>query len=139
MLSAREPPAGTGNLPLLVYAFEDFEFDEGRWELRKGGVPLEVPPKVMQTLAMLIRHRDRVVPNEELLGTLWYQVAVTEASLLKSIRMARKVLGDDGESQRFIRTTRGRGYRFIPPVRETRASEASHEVPGGRREPPREP
>lgn len=106
----------------LVFAFGEFELDESRWELRHRGAVLDVPPKVMKTLALLVRNRDRVVSNEELLGTLWCDVTVTEASLLKSIRIARKVLGDDGDSQRYIRNTRGRGYRFVADVRVVRES-----------------
>ena len=45
---------------------------------------------VLDQVLDLLRQRERVVPNEELLGTLWYGVAVTEASLLKAIRIARK-------------------------------------------------
>src|SRR6185436_11143182 len=29
------------------------------------------------------------------------------------IKAVRRALGDDGESQRFIRTVRGRGYQFV--------------------------
>ena len=29
------------------------------------------------------------------------------------IKTARRALGDDGESQRYIRTVRGRGYQFV--------------------------
>lgn len=117
--SSRPPPppdASSG----VTFAFGDFEFDEERWELRRAGAAVDVPPKAMQTIGMLLRNRDRVVSNEELLGTLWFDVAVTEASLLKAIRIARKVLGDDGDAQRIIRTKRGRGYRFVADVRETR-------------------
>lgn len=99
-------------------AFGDFEFDEERWELRQAGVAVAVPPKVMQTLGILLRNRDRLVTNEELFAALWPDVVVTEASLAKSIRIARRVLGDDGNAQTFIKTTRGRGYRFVAPVRE---------------------
>jgi DNA-binding winged helix-turn-helix (wHTH) protein len=103
---------------LGTFAFGDFEFDEERWELRRCGSAVAVPPKVMQTIGILLRNRDRLVTNEELFTALWPDVIVTEASLAKSIRIARQVLGDDGAAQRFIKTTRGRGYRFVADVRE---------------------
>jgi DNA-binding winged helix-turn-helix (wHTH) protein/tetratricopeptide (TPR) repeat protein len=123
----------------MIYLFGEFELDEERWELRRQGAVVEVPPKVMQTLSFLLRHRERVVSKDELVAELWPNVSVTEASLMKSIRIARQVLGDDGDSQRFIKTIRGRGYRFVAG---TRAQEqgamqpAPTLVPVRRSEPP---
>jgi DNA-binding winged helix-turn-helix (wHTH) protein len=37
---------------------------------------------------------------------------VTEAALTSPIKQVRRALGDDGETQRLIRTVHGRGYRF---------------------------
>lgn len=72
----------------------------------------------MQLLGLLLRHRDRLVPTEELVATLWPNVRVTSASLTKTVRLARKILGDDGDCQRWIKTVRGRGYRFVGAVSE---------------------
>src|SRR6476620_1225113 len=90
----------------MTYRFGDFELDEDRWELRRAGCVVEVPPKVMETLAYLLRHRERVVQKEELFTELWPGVSVTEASLMKSISIARQILGDDGDVQRVIKTVR---------------------------------
>ncbi|HEX4340618.1 MAG TPA: AAA family ATPase [Polyangiaceae bacterium] len=100
----------------MIYEFGDFELDEERWELRQRGRVVEVPPKAMETLAFLVRHRERVVQKEELFAELWPGVSVTDASLMKSIRITRQILGDDGDAQRVIKTVRGRGYRFVAPV-----------------------
>src|SRR6188474_2738533 len=88
----------------MIYTFGEFELDEERWELRQRGSVAEVPPKVMQTLSFLLRHRERVVSKDELVAELWPNVSVTEASLMKAIRIARQVLGDDGDAQNFIKT-----------------------------------
>jgi predicted ATPase/DNA-binding winged helix-turn-helix (wHTH) protein len=100
----------------MIYKFGDFELDEERWELRRRGRVVEVPPKVMEALAFLVRYRQRVVQKEEILSALWPHVSVTDASLMKAIRIARQLLGDDGDAQRVIKTVRGRGYRFVAPV-----------------------
>jgi DNA-binding winged helix-turn-helix (wHTH) protein/tetratricopeptide (TPR) repeat protein len=100
----------------MIHRFGDFELDEERWELRHRGSSVEVPPKVMETLSFLVRHRQRVVQKEELFAELWPNINVTDASLMKSIRIARQILGDDGDAQRVIKTIRGRGYRFVAPV-----------------------
>jgi pimeloyl-ACP methyl ester carboxylesterase len=44
---------------------------------------------------------------------VWGGRFVGEAALTSRIKAARRALGDDGESQRFIRTVRGRGYQFV--------------------------
>ena len=127
----------------MTYKFGDFELDEERWELRRRGRVVEVPPKVMETLAFLVRHRQRVVQKEELLAELWPDVSVTDASLMKAIRIVRRILDDDGDAQRVIKTVRGRGYRFVAPVqtKEQAVARPPSAAPVQRSEPspPREP
>jgi DNA-binding winged helix-turn-helix (wHTH) protein len=98
--------------------FEDCEVDLARQELRRGGDAVEVQPKVFALLAELLRQRERVVGKAELRAALWPGEAVTEASLTSAVRALREALGDDGGSQRAIRTFRGRGYRFVAQVEE---------------------
>lgn len=78
---------------------------------------------MFDVLAVLIRERDRVVAKGELLDTVWGSRFVTESALTSRIKAARQAVGDDGRSQRFIRTVHGRGYQFIAPVREVPQAE----------------
>ena len=110
----------------MIYTFGDFELDDQRWELTQRGSVVEVPPKVMQTLSFLLQNRERVVSKDELVAELWPDVSVTDASLMKAVRLARLALGDDGDAQNFIKTVRGRGYRFVA---ETQLVERAVEVP----------
>ena len=57
-----------------------------------------------------------MVTKEELFDTVWGGRFVGEAALTTRIKAARRALGDDGESQRYIRTVRGRGYQFVGDV-----------------------
>ncbi|HVW23730.1 MAG TPA: AAA family ATPase [Polyangiaceae bacterium] len=122
----------------MNYRFGDFELDEKCWELKRAGRVVEVPPKVMETISFLVRHRERVVQKEELFAELWPGVSVTEASLMKSIRIARQILGDDGDAQRVIKTVRGRGYRFVAEVHPDEPAPAVRPAADGvrRSEPP---
>jgi DNA-binding winged helix-turn-helix (wHTH) protein len=101
-----------------VYTFGEFELDLPLYELRRAGEPCPLEPQVFDVLAYLVRHYDRLVSKDELLDAIWGHRYVTEASLNSRIMAARKVLGDTGQQQRFIRTIRGRGYRFIAAVIE---------------------
>jgi DNA-binding winged helix-turn-helix (wHTH) protein len=58
------------------------------------------------------------VPKEELLDTVWGNRFVSESALTSRVKAARQAIGDDGRSQRFIRTARGRGYQFAASVEE---------------------
>ena len=55
--------------------------------------------------------------KEELLDTVWGTRFVSESSLTSRIKVARRVLGDDGRTQRIIQTVHGRGYRLVAQIR----------------------
>ena len=114
----------------MIYAFAEFEFDEARGELRRAGAPLPLEPKPFAVLRHLIRHRKRVVSKPELLQRVWPDLAVADSSLSSAIRSVRRALRDSGAKQRFIRTFRGRGFRFVAPVREM-STEATPESADG--------
>ncbi|MEO7644143.1 MAG: winged helix-turn-helix domain-containing protein [Burkholderiaceae bacterium] len=67
-------------------------------------------------LAYLVQHRDRIVPRQELLDSLWRGKVVSESALSSCVKAARHAIGDNGEDQRCIATIQGRGYRFIASV-----------------------
>jgi pimeloyl-ACP methyl ester carboxylesterase/DNA-binding winged helix-turn-helix (wHTH) protein len=102
----------------MRYLLEDCELDTDVFELRRAGEPVKVEPQVFDVLVHLVRHRDRVVPKEELLDEVWGDRFVSESALTSRIKAARQALGDDGQAQRCIRTVHGRGYRFVAPVDE---------------------
>jgi len=58
------------------------------------------------------------VTKEELLDEIWGDRFVSESALTSRLKAARRVVGDDGQAQRLIRTVHGRGYRFVAPVEE---------------------
>jgi pimeloyl-ACP methyl ester carboxylesterase/DNA-binding winged helix-turn-helix (wHTH) protein len=103
------------------YEFGDCQVDLARLELRRAGSRVHVEPQVFDVLAHLIRHRDRVVTKGELLDTVWGDRFVSESALTSRIRAARSAVGDDGGTQRVIRTAHGRGYRFVADIIESPA------------------
>ena len=102
----------------MIFVFGDCELDLDRFELRRAGRLRPVEPQVFDLLAVLIRERHRVVSKEELLDTVWGNRFVSESALTSRVKAARQAIGDDGRSQRLIRTARGRGYQFAAPVDE---------------------
>lgn len=104
----------------MIYAFADFELDTGRAELRENGKALPVEPQVFALVAYLLEHRERLVSRDELFEKLWAGRVVSDSALASRIKSARQVLGDDGRSQRFIRTVHGKGLRFVADAQAIR-------------------
>lgn len=96
-----------------AWRFDDFVLDTARYELRHGNDVVRVEPQVFDVMTQLVSNHDRFVTKEELFDTVWGGRFVGEAALTSRIKAARRALGDDGESQRLIRTIRGRGYQFV--------------------------
>jgi len=96
-----------------TFAFDVFELDTARFELRCNGQVQEVQPKVLRLLAYLLKHRERAVPGEELLRELWPEATVTTGSVKRAVLGARQALGDKSEGGSSIRTVRGLGYQFV--------------------------
>ena len=80
----------------MIYAFDDFEVDTARFELRRGGELCHVEPQVFDVLRYLVEHRDRVVAKEELLDNVWGDRFVSESALTSRIKAARQAVGDNG-------------------------------------------
>ena len=107
-----------------MFRFGEFELDLDRYELRRGGEAVKAEPRVLEVLNYLIERRDRVVPKEELLDTLWADVHVSDSALTTAIRDARRALSDSPTDPRWIRTIYGRGFRFVGQVDDKAAAPA---------------
>lgn len=118
----------------VVVEFDGFEVDVDRFELRRHGQPIGLEPQVFEVLAYLVANSGRVVPKTELLDEVWGSRFVSESALTTRIKTVRRVLGDDGRTQRYVRTVHGRGYRFVGTVTTT---DGIHPVGDGPR--PEEP
>src|SRR5262245_24487566 len=106
------------------FRFADFEIDIARHELRRAGAIVHIEPQVFDLLVHLVRHRDRIVSKDELFDAVWQGRIVSEATLSSRISAARRVLGDSGNDQSFIRTVHKRGFRFVSNVEDDSAQAA---------------
>jgi pimeloyl-ACP methyl ester carboxylesterase/DNA-binding winged helix-turn-helix (wHTH) protein len=75
---------------------------------------------VFDVLEYLIRNRERVVSNDDLIEAVWKGRIVSQSTLGSRITAARQAIGDSGEQQNFIRTLPRKGFRFVAEVREER-------------------
>jgi TolB-like protein/Tfp pilus assembly protein PilF len=114
----------------MIYRFGPFELDTAKVELRSGGETCSVEPQVFALLALLVDNRERLVSKDEIIEKVWDGRVVSEAAVASRIKSARKVLGDDGKSQQFIKTIHRQGFRFVADAKVSRAGVADQ---GGRK------
>lgn len=105
----------------MKYFFDTFVLDTALRELSKDGVAVRIEPRVFELLLHLLEERDRVVSKSALVESVWEGRFISEAAMSSAVRSLRKALGDDGKSQRYVRTVHGHGFRFVAPVVETGA------------------
>jgi len=74
-------------------------------------------PQVFDLLVFLVGNRNRVVSKNDLLTAVWERMVFASR-----INAARRIIGDSGEQQRLIRTTIGKGVRFVGTVQERQAT-----------------
>jgi len=101
-----------------VFRFDDVEVDLDNYVVRHGAEEERLSNREQELLRYLIEHRDKVLPREELLTSIWqYSPNVTTRTVDTHILNVRKKLRDNASAPRFIETMHGVGYRFI--ARET--------------------
>lgn len=118
-----------------IWRFEGFELDPATRELRHGGAPVALQPRVFDLLAYLIENRERAVDKDEIQDAVWTGMVVTETALTRAIMKARRAVGDSAERQAVIKTVHGHGYRFVAelePSREPAADRHAAPAPDAR-------
>jgi TolB-like protein/DNA-binding winged helix-turn-helix (wHTH) protein len=102
----------------MRYAFDEFVLDPALRELRCGDRIVHAEPQAFDLILHLLRNRERVVSQDELLEVVWDGRLVSESTFRSRVNAARRLLGDDGRQQRLIRTVARKGLRFQGEVVE---------------------
>jgi DNA-binding winged helix-turn-helix (wHTH) protein/TolB-like protein len=102
----------------MNYEFGSFRLDTNKHRLlRLDGQIVPLTPKAIETLRVLIEHRDQIVEREVLMKAIWPDVTVEEGNLNVTMSMLRKALSGDSTGEKFIETVPRQGYRFLGDVR----------------------
>ena len=97
----------------MRYRFDRFELDTLQFALRLGASDIHIEPLVFDLLRFLVERAGQVVTRDIIVEHVWHGRFVSDATISSCIKSARKALGDDGRSQVYIRTIRGRGLQFV--------------------------
>jgi Tol biopolymer transport system component/DNA-binding winged helix-turn-helix (wHTH) protein len=95
-----------------VYEFDEFRLDAVRLMLYRAGQEISLPPKVVETLVVLVENQGQIIGKEDLMNKLWADAAVEESNLSQCLYRLRKTLGERADGSPYIETLRRRGYRF---------------------------
>lgn len=96
------------------YEFDEFRLDADNRTLWRGGEPVQIFPKALEVLFLLVEKKGEIVSREELLESAWRDTFVEEANINYTVSLLRKTLGN----KNYIQTVPKRGYRFSAEVRE---------------------
>src|SRR5262245_13929840 len=118
-----------GHQPDPIYEFGPFRLDVAERMLLRDGETIPLQPKAFDLLHVLVEHHGHLLEKDELLKVIWPDTIVEEVNLANNISVLRKVLGEDGNGQRFIETVPRRGYRIVAGVREMQHATVEEEPP----------
>jgi DNA-binding winged helix-turn-helix (wHTH) protein/Tol biopolymer transport system component len=106
------------------YEFGPYRLYPAAGVLFRDGAIVELTPKVLDTLKVLVENAGQPVSKEELLRSVWPDTFVEESNLAQNISVLRKALGTARGSEAYIETIAKRGYRFVMEVRLVPAVQA---------------
>lgn len=106
-----------------IYEFLNFRLDSQERTLTRDGAPVQLAPKVFDTLLALVSKAGKVVAKETLIAEIWADTFVEENNLTQYVFILRRELGEKKDGQKIIETVPRRGYRFAVPVREIAEAE----------------
>ena len=102
---------------MKAFEWGGWRFEPGEWRLvnpAAGAVVL--PNKSLQLLELLLDRAPALVSKDEILSIVWEGTVVEEGNIAFHVAALRRTIDEPGVTS-CIETVRGRGYRFICPVR----------------------
>lgn len=99
---------------IKIYRFGRFEIFTDERTLRRDGLPVQLSPKIFDTLLFLVENNGRLVSKDEIMQMVWADSFVEETNLTSNVSRLRKILHEDGSQ--YIETLPKRGYRFRADV-----------------------
>jgi DNA-binding winged helix-turn-helix (wHTH) protein len=101
-----------------VFEFGEFRFDADAPLLTHSSRSIEIEPRALQVLAVLVKNAGQVVSRDDLLNLVWPGTVVEDGNLTVHISCLRKAFGGNRGGDAYIETISKRGYRFAAPVRQ---------------------
>jgi len=114
------------------YKFRTYILDTTACVLTNDGVKIDLEPQVYGMLELLVTQHGEIISRDDFIETVWDGRHVSNHTIDNRMKSVRAAIGDDGRSQRRIKTYPNRGYRFIDDVRVLKKSQShpfNHNTP----------
>ncbi|GLK79109.1 ATP-binding protein [Methylopila turkensis] len=104
--------------PIVIseFRFGRFRLVPAQQALFKDETPIRLGSRALDLLQALVERPGEIIARDELMARIWPDTSVADANLKVQVAALRRALGDGSESDRFVATSNGRGYRFVAPV-----------------------
>jgi DNA-binding winged helix-turn-helix (wHTH) protein len=96
-----------------LYKFEDFVFDSNSHRLSQQSKKVELRPKALKLLGLLIENRHRIVSKAEIMSSVWGSDYARDHLLFQLISELRKM----PLQSEFVRTQPNEGYQWNVPTK----------------------
>src|SRR5947199_10604752 len=90
--------------------FGDCVFDSDARQLRVAGRAVDLSPRALELLTLLLANRPRALPQSELRDRLWPETVVSYTSLARLVTKLRRAVSDRRLQPRISRTVHGLGH-----------------------------
>jgi pimeloyl-ACP methyl ester carboxylesterase/DNA-binding winged helix-turn-helix (wHTH) protein len=97
------------------FSFGEFQLDGEERRLFDGVKHIQLAPKILDTLILLVENAGKILSKERMLEEIWNDSFVEENNLAQNISHLRRILGET-KDLRFIETVPKSGYRFVAQV-----------------------
>lgn len=114
------------------FVFGEFRLNADDRSLWKDGEPVNLPPKAIELLILLVERNGQIVSREDIISTIWADTFVEDGNINVTISLLRKTIGEKD----LIQTIPRRGYRFTGGDKD-KSSEPAVVPPGSERSRPR--
>lgn len=106
--------------------FDDIRVELDGHRLFRAGQEVSLEPKAFAVLREMLQRPGHAFSRDELLDAVWGHRHVTPGVLVRVIGLLRRALGDD--SERYLQTVHGVGYRLVLPPAARVAAPAEQPV-----------
>ena len=98
--------------------FLNFSIDLDLFQLTADSRAIDIGGRALDVLVFLAQNGDRVVSRDLLREEIWNGADLSPSAIPTAIMEIRRVLNDDPHESRIVKSVRGRGYQFIPELKE---------------------
>lgn len=112
----------------MTFSWGEWSFDQATWRLSRSGTEVDLAPKAVALLIVLLERAPGLVTKDEILAKVWAGAHVEEGTIAYHVNLLRRNL-DASQAESCIQTVRTKGYRFAAPLRRTAPTQSSTPTP----------